>query len=78
MNRSNFAIGFVSCYLLCFLVLIHTPYTRLIWSMFLFSPVLVAWMVYTVIKYGKYSGKELDEGEEWGYEDKSRDELGFF
>jgi hypothetical protein len=25
-------------------------------------------MVYNVIRYGKYTGRELKEDEEWGYE----------
>lgn len=35
-------------------------------------------MVYSVLKYGKYSGKELAEDEEWGYEDTNKEELDTF
>ncbi|MDB5119279.1 MAG: hypothetical protein JWN56_497 [Sphingobacteriales bacterium] len=43
--------------------------------MFLFSPLVVLYMVYSVIRYGKYTGKELMENEEWGYEDMDKEQL---
>jgi hypothetical protein len=43
--------------------------------MFLLSPFLVLWMVYSIIKHGVYKGKELEENEEWGYADKERKEF---
>jgi len=46
--------------------------------LFAISPVLVVWMVYSVLRYGTYIGRELKPGEEWGYEDKNRDDLGRF
>lgn len=45
---------------------------------FLASPFLMGWMVYSILKHGKYNGKELDDKEEWGYQDKKRDQLGLF
>lgn len=45
------------------------PNLSLMLFMFSLSPVLLIWMVYTVLKYGVYSGKELKDNEEWGYED---------
>jgi hypothetical protein len=47
----------------------------LIGTMFLLSPFLVAWMVYTVLKKGVYTGRELAENEEWGYSDKDSKDL---
>ena len=44
--------------------------------MFMLSPLLILWMAYTIIRYGKYTGRELVEGEEWAYEDKEKDKLG--
>ena len=46
--------------------------------MFILSPILLVWMVVVVLKHGKYNGPELKGGEEWGYQDKARDELGVF
>jgi hypothetical protein len=51
---------------------------ELLGSMFLLSPFLVGWMAYTILRYGTYNGRELREDEEWGYQDKHKDELGKF
>ncbi len=45
--------------------------------MLLGSPFLLCWMVYTILKYGRYNGSPLAD-DEFGYQDKSRDELGTF
>jgi lipopolysaccharide export LptBFGC system permease protein LptF len=45
---------------------------------FVASPFLMVWMAYTILKHGKYNGKELADKEEWGYQDKNRDQLGMF
>ena len=45
---------------------------------FIASPFLMGWLVYTILKHGKYNGKELGDKEEWGYQDKQRDQLGMF
>ena len=42
------------------------------------GPVLLIWVVYNVIRHGKYEGRELDPDEEWGYADKKKEELGVF
>jgi hypothetical protein len=68
MGRSGFSILFASIYLLVFIFLLHSKYETLVWVFFLFSPVVVIAMVYNVIRYGKYTGRELKEDEEWGYE----------
>ena len=38
--------------------------------MFFLSPILLVSLAYSIIRYGKYSGKELDENQEWGYQDR--------
>ena len=77
MNRANFSILFASLYLLLFLVLLHTSYDKAVWSLFLLSPLVVIYMVYSVLRYGVYTGTELKEGEEWGYEDVDKESAGF-
>ena len=74
-----FAASFVTVYLLIYTVLFHTgaSYPILV-TMFAISPFLVIWMVYVVIRFGKYSGPELQPDEEWGYQDKKREDLGIF
>lgn len=71
MRNYKFAIVLVTIYLVVFTVAgkLGAP-LGLMLLMFFFSPLLLAWMVYSVLKYGKHSGKTLKEGEEWGYEDK--------
>jgi hypothetical protein len=49
--------------------MLHTEFNTVVWTLFLLSPFVVLYMVYMVIRYGVYSGRELDEDEEWGYED---------
>ncbi len=34
------------------------------------SPVLIIWMVWTVIKHGEYNGPELHSEQEYGYLDR--------
>jgi O-antigen/teichoic acid export membrane protein len=78
MNRSSFSILFASIYLALFLIAIQTGQSQLVWPLFLLSPFVVIYMVYSVLRFGKYSGKEMSEGEEWGYEDTHRENLGTF
>jgi hypothetical protein len=37
---------------------------------FALSPFLMVWMVLSVIRYGKFTGKELRDDQHWGYEDR--------
>lgn len=45
--------------------------------MFVFSPLLVCWMLIMILKYGKYNGPSLGK-DEWGYQDVDKDQLGTF
>jgi hypothetical protein len=76
MNRSSLAVLSSSLYLLFFLVVLQTGYYHLTWILFLLSPFVLLYLVYSVLRYGVYSGKELDKDAEWGYEDVDREELG--
>ena len=69
MNRGMFSVLFSSLYFLLFLVTLNLGYERLSWTLFLLSPMLLLYLFYSVIRHGHFSGKELKEGEEWGYED---------
>lgn len=71
LKNSSFSVIAVTTYLIIYCVLLQIEYTQwLAFRMFLFSPFLVIWMVYTVLKYGVYAGRELAEGEEYGYQDR--------
>ena len=74
-----FVAGFVTVYLVVYIALLQSTHTRdYAFLMLLFSPLLLCWMVFTVLKYGRYTGKELGDDEEFGYQDKPKDELGVF
>ncbi len=73
-----FSIAAASLYLLVFLILVWGNYpTGAAW-MFFFSPVVILWMAYTIIRHGIYTGTELEADEEWGYEDRDKSTLGVF
>ncbi len=70
MNSSKFSVLTVSLYLLVYTIIAHNA--ALSWLapfLYLLSPFLVIWMVYTVLKKGVYNGPELQPGEEFGYQD---------
>ena len=71
LRSATFATTFVTLYLVIYTILFHTGASSAITScMFAASPFLVIWMAYTILKYGKYSGPELEENQEWGYQDE--------
>lgn len=70
------AVCLVTIYLAVYCTLIQFDASRNYGLMMLLcSPVFIVWMVVTVLKYGKYKGRELGD-DEFGYQDKSKDELG--
>lgn len=75
LRNPCFSVAFVSAYLALYYIFFAAGLENIVALMFLFSPLLVAWMVVTILRYGKYKGRELKEDEEWGYEDKRREEL---
>ena len=46
--------------------------------MFIASPFLVIWMAISVLRSKTFTGKDLEENEEWGYADKEKEKLGMF
>jgi hypothetical protein len=64
MKNHKFATIFVTFYLVIFTVLTHLNIPLwLIGLMYCLSPLLVIWMVITVLKYASYNGKQLAEDE---------------
>lgn len=62
---------FATVYLLVYVVLLQLTITSSVASiMFFLSPVLLIFLAYSIIRYGTYSGKELNENQEWGYGDR--------
>jgi len=77
LKNTTFVITAGSFYFLIFLILLFSGlFLKAATIMFLLSPILICWMVYIIIRYGKYSGKELRPDEEWVYGDKEKEELG--
>ena len=79
MRNHKFSIFLVTLYLLVFVIAgrLGTP-LPVMFFMFSASPFLILWMVYTVIRYGKHSGKDLKPNEEWAYGDVPKEKLGTF
>jgi len=78
MPKDVFSAVFVTAYLLIYCELLQFESTKgIAFLMLLFSPFLLLWMVYTVLKHGQYNGKELGK-EEFGYQDIDPEELKTF
>ena len=76
---AHFPVILVSILLVVYTILLFTGWSPVATGiLFFLSPFLVIWMVYRIIRYDNYSGKELNEGEEWGYADKNKEELNVF
>jgi hypothetical protein len=72
LRQPKFSVIFVTAYLVLYAIFLTGGNERLILIaryQLLFSPLLLVWMTFTVIRYGKFSGRELKEGEEYGYDD---------
>jgi len=68
----------VTFYLVFYCILLQYKVTRDIALVMLgLAPFVLVWMVYTVLKHGKYNGPDLGN-EEFGYQDKNKDELDLF
>jgi hypothetical protein len=67
--------AFVTIYLIVYTLLHQAGASfRLLAFMFVLSPFLVGWMAYTILRFGKYEGRELQESEEWGYQDRDKNQ----
>jgi len=70
------AVTIVSIILVIYCVLINFGIcSPLVYFIFGISPLLLGWVAYTIIRFGIYRGKEFDDNEEWGYQDKRKEEL---
>jgi len=67
----------VSAFLVVYVIVVSTSAAALIGrTLFIVSPVLVIWMVISVLRSKTFTGKDLEEGEEWGFTDKRKEEPG--
>jgi len=74
MNRKEIIpVIMVTSLLIIYTVLISIEsFLTLVNIIFIASPFFIVWMVYSVLHFGKYKGRELNENEEWGYADKEK------
>jgi hypothetical protein len=74
MGRSEtIPIILVSALLIIYATLIlFQKWLLVAYSIYLISPLAIVWLVYQVIRNGKYNGRELQENEEWGYADTDK------
>ena len=69
---------FTTFYLIVYIVMLNIPaLLRYSEIMLLVSPIVILWMIYTILKFGKNNKTELS-GEEFGYADKKKTDLGIF
>lgn len=76
MKNYKLSTVLVTLYLIVYTLLhqLNAPFALLA-TMFVISPFLVLWMAYTIIRYAPYNGKELEEDEEWAYQDIEKKDL---
>ncbi|MBL7763772.1 MAG: hypothetical protein JNL23_10145 [Chitinophagaceae bacterium] len=78
LRNDKFVAGLFTIYMLVYVSLLQGEGTRdYAFLMLLFSPLLFACMLFVILKYGKFSGQELGDNE-FGYQDKTKDELDVF
>ena len=80
MNRKEIIpviIGSIVLLLYCWLI-VNGKGSGLTSFLFTLIPFILLWIVYSILKHGKFEGKELEDQEEWGYTDKDKNELGIF
>ena len=61
LKNPTFAAVFTTAYLISLVVLVIADYADAAAVLFMFSPLLVIWLVYIVLRYGEASGRTFDE-----------------
>lgn len=62
---------FASLYLLAFVIFTQlNVFINLVYVLFLCSPIVVLALMWSILRYGNYKGKEFTENQHWGYQDK--------
>lgn len=70
LRKPFFAVIISSLYLGLYLAFFYTGNFNVVFKLFLAAPLVLCWLAYTIIRFGKFNGRELGKNEEWGYEDK--------
>ena len=70
MRNSTFVAILASLYVLVYILSIHYLWgEELIMALFFGSPVIMLWLVISVLKDTSAQNITLEEGDEWGYRD---------
>jgi len=77
MNTAKGSVILTTTYLFTYAILINFNLPAL-WTALLgvFWPFTFIWMIYCILKDNQVEYPELKDGQEWGYHDKGRPELG--
>ncbi len=77
--KEKLPVFIVSCLLLlqCWLVF-YAPDSKLINIISFLSPLFMLWMAFSILRHGKYQGKDFTAEDEFGYADKNKEDLGVF
>ncbi|HVV55110.1 MAG TPA: hypothetical protein VHC47_07295 [Mucilaginibacter sp.] len=77
--KAKTAVIIATAYLVLYAALFQAGLNITVLSiLFLFSPLIIIWVVYIVLKDDSAQYPELKEDEEWGYTDVSKDHPGMF
>lgn len=71
LKRPDILAVLLTFYLLAYVVMLQLnilPNVTMI--MFSLSPFLVLALAFSILRYGNYDGKDLEESEQWGYQDR--------
>lgn len=71
MKSDEISVSIVTAFFLVYIsFMAFEIYTSIAIAIFIISPALVIFMVYSVLKHGKYNGHNLKKGQEFGYLDR--------
>lgn len=78
LQKDTLAAIIATLYLIAYCAFLQSESTQqYAFMMLLFSPLVLCGLVFIVLKYGKYDGRELGENE-YGYHDKANEDLNTF
>ena len=76
-HKEIFAVGLATAYMFIYLGFLQFGLIENAMFMLAFSPIIIIGMVLVVLRSGKYTGRTLGE-DEFGYQDKKKEDLGVF
>lgn len=69
-KKASFAAVSATVYLLVYIIFLQMDFLpNVTAALFFFSPAVLVWLAYTVIRHGKYNRADLKDDQEWGYQD---------